>query len=1062
MKTTRCLSLIVTVGLSATSTLAVGPADSHLPDATRSVLERTPGLRSHVEAGRVTALYGVPSAAADTAAQSAATWLATSADAWAVPGLDIRPRGNPMDDATGRFTFFSYDQYLDGLRVDGTAARILVMNGAQHHVVYAGSKLVDRPAQGFAVDRITSDEALTSVRGDARYAALTEWTTPEKVVFANSDAVAARAWHFYGATSNRSGFEAHSFFVDASSGVLLHVRDEVYNAEITGMVSGFATPGLVPDSASNPPVSVALPEMRILVDGEPRGFTDRDGRFSFESDPTGEVTVGADLVGRWVRVFSAAGAELSLSTISDVPTVSLDMVFNDNPGQLKTAQVNAALQVTRTHNFLKDRQPEFPGIDIPIHANVNIDDVCNAFFTPFGLSVNFFRSGFGCANSAFTTIVAHEYGHFAVNSLGLGQGAFGEGYGDSLAILQHDDPVMGRNFRGPGTSIRNIQAANRQYPCSGAAHSCGQVVAGVWWDIKREIQATTGVEEGLEYTRQLFADWSLVTIGGIGSNSAHPQTAIEVLSVDDDDGTICNGTPHFDEICSAFASHGIPCPTLSALSFAYPEGRPELVTPNQTSDLVVEISNLESAPVPGTGKLHYRFGNFGVYAELPMDDLGENRYRAELPRGFCGQRLEYFFSAEISTGESITDPCGAPDSRYSVLSAGAVVSEFDFESADGWSVSGDAVEGMWEVGPPLGDGVAGDPTRDFDGSGQCFLTGNTGVAGDVDEGTTILQSPAFSLDGLDSPFLTYARWFSNSTGIGQQLDTLRVEISNDDGTTWSPLETVGPTGAVVHGGWFTKVVGLDGVVEPTNTLRVRFITADLGADSTIEAAVDGFAVYSCRASAAGQGPVIVHEDGETQPYSGYIDPRSESSDGVQLDRGIDTIYLKFNEPVKDHGTLEGGGLTADSFIVATTGAASAPTVVSVDDSQNPLIVLTLSGPITPGQWTTIKADVDDLFGNRINDFGNQGPDVDEPDRIDIGFLPGDVDQNMVVQPLDLMRFRAIVTGVFDVEEGDNVDFADIDRNGVIEPLDLFFYRQLIRGGGNATQAWAGESISQQP
>jgi hypothetical protein len=44
-------------------------------------------------------------------------------------------------------------------------------------------------------------------------------------------------------------------------------------------------------------------------------------------------------------------------------------------------------------------------------------------------------------------------------------------------------------------------------------------------------------------------------------NSAHPQTVIEVLTVDDDNGDLVDGTPHDQEICAAFAAHGIfDCP----------------------------------------------------------------------------------------------------------------------------------------------------------------------------------------------------------------------------------------------------------------------------------------------------------------------------------------------------------------------------------------------------------------------------------------------------------------------------------------------------------------------
>ena len=63
--------------------------------------------------------------------------------------------------------------------------------------------------------------------------------------------------------------------------------------------------------------------------------------------------------------------------------------------------------------------------------------------------------------------------------------------------------------------------------------------------------------------------------------SAHPLTVIEILTVDDDDGDIFNGTPHFIEICTAFELHSIPC-TEPPLEFEFPDGLPEMEHPGST------------------------------------------------------------------------------------------------------------------------------------------------------------------------------------------------------------------------------------------------------------------------------------------------------------------------------------------------------------------------------------------------------------------------------------------------------------------------------------------------
>jgi subtilisin family serine protease len=209
-------------------------------------------------------------------------------------------------------------------------------------------------------------------------------------------------------------------------------------------------------------------------------------------------------------------------------------------------------------------------------------------------------------------------------------------------------------------------------------------------------------------------------------------------------------------------------------------------------------------------------------------------------------------------------------------------------------------------------------------------------------------------------------------------------------------------------------------------------------------------------------PAIVHDGGiATFPFNGYIDPRGESSDGVALDQGIRELVVTFSEPVRDAGSGIGGSLTADAFML--TGTADAyPAIAEVDDADSPTIRITLSGPVPVGEWTTLVADVEDLSGNLIESLANPAPGADEPDRVDVGFLPGDVDQDGQMVPLDLLRFRGMMAGTYHNPAGEVLDYADIDRNGVVDPSDLIAFRHLISGTGNATRSWALVSLPPRP
>ncbi len=207
-------------------------------------------------------------------------------------------------------------------------------------------------------------------------------------------------------------------------------------------------------------------------------------------------------------------------------------------------------------------------------------------------------------------------------------------------------------------------------------------------------------------------------------------------------------------------------------------------------------------------------------------------------------------------------------------------------------------------------------------------------------------------------------------------------------------------------------------------------------------------------------PEIVHAaglPGETRPFSGYIDPRIESSNGADLDRGTTQVTLRFSETVDNVG---GGGLTADAFTVSETGAETPPGIVSVDATNMPEVVITLDRPITLSEYTTIQATVQDMadIPNVIVDAGNQG-DVDESDRVDIAFLPADVDQDGEVGPFDLLAFRQIVNGQLNPEQGTNADYVDSDRDGAVAPFDLLTFRQMVNGIAPATRSWSGETLN---
>ncbi len=563
----RALGLGIVLALLGTADALIAAQDSapslRRAAAKRKLAQRYPAATvSTLDSGRI-AIYGQPMTAGATPRESVSRFLA---DLGAVVGISARDLRLDLQARLGseRHSVLRHKQFIEGLPVENGFASFVVLHGNPPRLVYVAGDIARLSADGLTPRTVGPDQARATVRNVPAYTHLPVWSDPELVVFFRGLPVPVRCWKFVGMQPKLEAFEAYTFFLDATSGDLVHVRNEVYHVDIDGHVAGLASPGTLPDVGYNAPDWANLDNLRVRVQGGNTAFSDENGDFTIPHVGATPVTVRGDLIGDWVQIINAQGSELTVEE-SATPPGPVDLLFNPAPQEFTTAQVNGFLHTTLVHEFFKNRQPEYGGLDIRIPCNVNITDhpifPCNAFFSSAGgPSINFFGVGGGCVNSAYSSIIAHEYGHFIVNRLGLSQGSFGEGFGDSVSVLLYDDAITGRDFAGPGAHIRNLSSPNIQYPCSSEIHHCGRVLGGFWWDLRVEMGETYGDQEGLERTRQLFTDWAVMTAGGLDNDAAHPLTAIEVLTVDDNDGELANGTPNFSEICSAFAAHNVPCP----------------------------------------------------------------------------------------------------------------------------------------------------------------------------------------------------------------------------------------------------------------------------------------------------------------------------------------------------------------------------------------------------------------------------------------------------------------------------------------------------------------------
>jgi hypothetical protein len=840
-------AILACVGVPA----AFGAVSKNAAAAQEQLRAQFPGVQTLTDQGRTRIVYGTRMTTDRSPRLAAERWLRDHGHAFGAGRLDLDEQTD-TEVSFGRFHVFHYTQAIDGLPVDSSPGRVLARNNGDGtwSVVYAAGLFVAPPEGGFAPMALTGRGAVDFVRG-SEFGRLPVWSEPELVVYqqpVETGYEARRAWSFVGENPDLLRREKFTFFVDAATGAMLEARNEVHHADVFGFVRGNATPGVLPDLNTNQPVLFPVNDVRVAISGGNNAFTDTDGFFNIAHGGNNNVTITSSLTnGRWSRIVDQSGTAVQSVSGTATPGQEAYLEYNSTPSEFRTAQVNAFIHTGLIHNFITDRS-SWTGMNFVCTTNVNINSSCNAFFD--GSSINFYRAAGSCVNTAYSTVVAHEYGHYVVNRLGLSQGAFGEGFGDTCAHMLYDTGIVGEHFFTNGGNIRDNENTNRTYPCSGGVHFCGQLLAGTWWDVRLNFADTYGSEAGLTEAQQLFVDWMLITTGGQGDNSAWEGTAIEVLTVDDDDGNLDNGTPNYQDLRAAFTKHNIPFPDIQPILFSYPDGLPAILTPEQTEDVAVTIEANGVEPQPNTALLWYFVDGTGL-TSASLTHNGGDSYTATLPAVDCTSVVDYFFQVTGDDGNVYVDPVSG---LYSVqaLDDLEVVFVDNFDTDKGWTAGvpdDDAVRGQWTRMPPEqtqnGSGQIAQPGQVIDGT-NCWVTDGRAGNGlgdyDVDNGKTTLLSPVFDLSDNTDPIVSYWRWYSNHTGANPYNDIFVVDVSNDGGSTWTNFETVGPDGPEVEGDWYFVERRIADVVAPTSAVRFRFVASDYDPQALVEAAIDLFSI----------------------------------------------------------------------------------------------------------------------------------------------------------------------------------------------------------------------------
>lgn len=563
-----------------------------------------PQARIYTQGDRVRRLYGAVASGKSPRA-AAETFRREGAHLFGVEPNELIPRGfggsktvagaapaNPngvglmYDPATGKhkFRLFSYRQERDGVPVFRAGLRTLVRDDGKNPVVWANSDL--KPMGTFraqpqrAVASVDVDKSLAALQASTALArqnlpapsGLTQVSIPTLTVFAGVDGkeTAPRLALEYTAEA-ASGPGKWTFVADADSGDILHVESNLH-FDITGTVQAEVTLGS--ESMECGTLGTAPLPYAAVTSSAGNALTDSSGVFTIVQSGSAPVNVTSSVTGQYFIVTNAAGSNASL-TQSVTPPGPANFLHEDTavPPELVLAQLNAYQQANAIRDMLLGYVPEYPVIagqtNFPVNVNLT-DPLCDAtggawYDNDSAIrSINFCQSMAERANAAFGSIVHHEYGHHMIDAGGSGQEEYGEGMADTVAMLFAKDPRIGVGYylNQCDTPLRNGDrdcqySATDCSSCGPSPYECGALISGTVWDIWQEL-AITEPEDADDIIRSLvFSSIPLHTGNGIDAS-----IAIDLLTLDDDDELIENGTPHYDEICTGFELHGMSCPAL--------------------------------------------------------------------------------------------------------------------------------------------------------------------------------------------------------------------------------------------------------------------------------------------------------------------------------------------------------------------------------------------------------------------------------------------------------------------------------------------------------------------
>lgn len=447
----------------------------------------------------------------------------------------------------------TYQLQYEGIPLAKTTDALCIIHHDGHALVFRERNTPRKVnATKASVDRkaaVAVGQKAFKERGKAPRAAVAD---PALEVWVDGERNGQLCWTFVVTNGSVAKPAAARYWVAAVGEARVVAVENLIHHAHTGTVTGtvWATTPLQPTQ------SLPLGSLDVacrMVGGRARP-TGPAGEYSF-IPVQGNTRIRATLAGPACMIENHGEGPVLVRTRSGNEGGPINLEF-DAKGEFEIAQVSAFYWTSVARDFAKDFL--LPSHLWQLTTRVNIDATGNAFFSSADVSLNFFRAGNGYPNTAFSDVLLHEYGH-AIDFVhgGILDGGYSEAFGDALAILVTRQPLVGRDFRGPGTFLRDARRVITFSSSAPEPHFAAQIYAGFTWDLIQQLKKRSEHhtdEDSFDVAKRLI----------LAADTMNPKDIPDAVRLaflaDDDDGDLTNGSPHFVELAAAADSRRIHRP----------------------------------------------------------------------------------------------------------------------------------------------------------------------------------------------------------------------------------------------------------------------------------------------------------------------------------------------------------------------------------------------------------------------------------------------------------------------------------------------------------------------